>query len=513
MSQSKQPNKSQNSNESVKQVNQTEEKKSANSAKQTASRSANQTEKSAQSTANSTVNGATNAPKADAPNKTITTHSASVSKAPAQSKLSKLAFACSIAALGLSAYAIFSSQQTPAAQTAYAEKIVALETQLAALEASSQNFAKAQQLAGLKTELVDYIDGKEYGLNKTAVQALLAEQPSLSPTEIEALISERFAALPIPEERTDVLGKEEVNTLIKQALIHFDKQQQPIDFSEEISKVRALTQQNEQILAEVQSLGGRVSQQVNEALDKANARLTEQLEATTVQADQRFAEQQQVAQFYAVAQWIELADIAVQAQQYVQAAQYLEQALEQIDTAGLSNIETEKGSLKTAIQDYRQQDKAQYIAQLLTLSQSAYQWKFRVVEKEAVQIAHEDAKATSFMGRMKHIGAQLINNVVSVNRSDEENLSWLSESAVLQSVVRENVLLNVMELRSLLILGDIENANASADALSQSIARYFDKQDAQVIAALALLEKLPTLAPTPHDLAGLANRFRQLAGE
>lgn len=405
--------------------------------------------------------------------------------------LAILALLCGLGGLGTGTYAFL--QQAPLQSTAEAAEKGALAAEKRVVEAEKTLAALQQHVANAAQ-----------GLDKSQVSQLVAaalqdyakSQPQLpNAEEIQARIDTQIAAA-MPQS----IKIEDVQSLIDQALLnsHSDT---PIDFTQTI---QAINQSNAQAQEALNNLSLR-SEQIQQSLSQQADKLVADLK---IIADSRPNPQPLISA-------LTLADIAVQNGDYTVADKYLAQAENSfadfgLDSSAFADYKTRIGQLRGEIAG--RADGFTITARIDRVIQSIPDWPFKNPAAAQQAIAEAPIQGETVAETAGNIGQKILNRTFKVVHNDEAGLTWIDAHKDLQTLIRENVRLDLAFARNALQLRHGDAYRRNIEQLVPRIEQYFNTEDAVVADALqqlkALAEQNSVSAP---DIAALIAAVKQTA--
>lgn len=185
----------------------------------------------------------------------------------------------------------------------------------------------------------------------------------------------------------------------------------------------------------------------------------------------------------------------------------------QINNASLQNIENNLQTLKQNIAELQQKQnelqktlqesenasrandtKAQPLAQPQTLkalehiAQTLDTWPLRT--PKTTIIAETPIKGENLLQTADNLGRKIIDRTFKTVHYDDAGIAWIDSHPELQTLIRENLRLELNFLRNNLILQQEESAKENAQQLITRIQHYFDTNNQDVQHALTTLEQL-----------------------
>lgn len=441
------------------------------------------------------VKAAPSAAKAEAP-KAANPNNAGKTPPPPAAKsggngLAFLALLCGLGGIGTGAYSYL--QQAPLKSTADAAEKGAVAAEKRVLEAEKTIAALQQHIANASQGL----DKSQVSqLIATALQDYAKAQPAQpSADEIHAAIATQIAAS-VPE----TLSREQVKNLIDQAILN-SQSGTPIDYTETI---RAINQSNAQAQSALQHLTER-SEQIQQSLSQQADRLAAELKGI---ADSAPNPQPLISA-------LSLADIAIQNGDYSVADKYLQAAENSfsqyhLDSSAFADYKTRIGQIRGEIAS--RADVFTTTAKIDRIIAGIKDWPFKSVAAKQQAVAEAPIQGASLAETASNIGQKVLNHTFKIVHNDEAGVTWIEAHKDLQTLIRENVRLDLAYARNALQLQYGDAYRRNIEQLVPRIEQYFNAEDVVVADAIAQLKALIEQSATPApDIAALIAAVKQTA--
>lgn len=396
------------------------------------------------------------------------------------SGLSLLAILIALASAGIGGYSYL--------------QIAPLKTTLAATEAQALSAEKRVVEAEKTVEaLKGYIANGTQGLDKAEVSQLITDAlqdyaktqtSQYSNDDLKAYIDEQIAAL---KPNDNGISEAQVQTLITQSLANFanNGDAPKIDLSKELESIRVAQADAEKALT---SLNQR-AQQINQALvDKAQV-LSGQLQAS--------AQTQTNPQPLITA--LTLADIAANAGNYKAASDYLGQAdasfiAYHLNDSNFAQYQPQVSELRNQFVALAAQPSP--VITIDGVMKGIDNWTFKTTHQPTTSPEQTNMVGETWTDTAKNVGNKILHRTFKVVHNDDSGLTWINAHPDLQTLIRENIRLDLTFARNTLQIHDLPSYTSTLENLVPRIEYYFDTNDANVADALKTLNALKAQAAT-----------------
>lgn len=423
-----------------------------------------------------------------------------VTEAKSGNALAALALLCGLGGIGIGGYNFM--QQAPIQSTAIAAEKGALAAETRVVEAEKTLSALKQHIAnasqGLDKAQVSQLIAsalQDYAKSQTTLPTL--EELNKFASELENTVEQQFSKAMSEHAEAQ---RQEIKTIVDQALIN-SQSDTPIDFTQTI---QAINQSNAQAQAALERLTER-SEKIQQSL--------------TQQADQLAAELKNIANTAPNPQplihALTLADIALQNGDYSITDKYLAEAENsfsafRLDNSAFADYKTRIGQLRAEIAG--RADSFTTTAKIDRIIQSIDSWAFKTPAAAQQAPAETSIQGDTFVETASNIGQKVLNRTFKVVHNDEAGLTWIDAHKDLQTLIRENIRLDLAFARNTLQLNNSAAYRRNIEQLVPRIEQYFNTEDSVVADALQNLKALAEqhTAPTP-DIAALISAIKQTA--
>lgn len=338
---------------------------------------------------------------------------------------------------------------------------------------------------------------------------------------ISNLFNETKSAL----EQRFIAESEATKKAIEEALYNYARGDLPkVDLEKEITEMNQIKEENKNTLKQVQeqvqlsnnkalewdnyfaNRKGELEKNIQDSLQLINTAISTELE--------KFAENiKKQANPQPFLNALAMADIAGKNGQYSTALLYLNEAKSAFNSYNLNqepylNFE---GALQKLIGQYQELSQAQpaYL-QINALMADLDKWQFLADPAKPVFEGKELTEESGVVDKILYVGNDFLKNTVTVIDKADRELSWVSNSINLQSIIRQNIRLDLGFARNALQFGDVQSFQMIVDNLNQEIKKYFNIEQAEIQNALAVLNQLKDTQNQAPDIGELVRAVEQV---
>ncbi|MDO4643579.1 MAG: uroporphyrinogen-III C-methyltransferase, partial [Cardiobacteriaceae bacterium] len=140
-------------------------------------------------------------------------------------------------------------------------------------------------------------------------------------------------------------------------------------------------------------------------------------------------------------------------------------------------------------------------------------WPYKNTNPLNLLSPQKENKPADWKARLKGVGQNILEKTVTVTKIDDAGLTWIKTNETLQTILKENLRLDLAYARNALQLHDYTTYSATADQLRSQIERLFDTENTDVATALTTLENLKDSGEQIPDINGLISKIEQTAKE
>ncbi|SUO96552.1 uroporphyrinogen-III C-methyltransferase [Suttonella ornithocola] len=363
------------------------------------------------------------------------------------------------------------------------------------------------------SELQKHIANNAQGLDKAEVSTLItnalqdfAKNQSANNAgdeqTLKTYIDQKIAELDTNEKNSG-FSEEQVQGFIKQALLNFSENNgdSKIDLSEELATIEKAHTEVQQALQTLHQHSQQVEQMLNQKAQTLAGQLETHVEPQTNPN--------------LLINSLTLANIALENSNFEIAEKYLQQAEQTFSIFHLDN-EHYSGYLPQ-IKTLREQvvqlaSQSSPIIKIDGVIASIADWSFKQTHHSQSQQKTESENHKSWLDTVKNVGDKIIDKTFKVVHNDDSNLTWINTHPDIQTLIRENVRLDLAFARNALQLHDEESYQRTINNLIPRIQQYFNLEDENVNKSITTLEELKALSNQQiPNLTNLINQIKHTA--
>ncbi|WP_298644793.1 uroporphyrinogen-III C-methyltransferase [uncultured Cardiobacterium sp.] len=326
--------------------------------------------------------------------------------------------------------------------------------------------------------------------------AQLGQQTKNIDSAINTAVNAAVAANQVSDEQIAAIAaqhsisRDQAESLIKQELASFAQGETKIDLSKEIAAV-----------------------QESEAAAKAAVR---QIDEKRVLIEHALAQNSSSANPYPLLNALKMAKIAAGDGNYTAAKAYLDQAGETYTLFNLNN--SPYAEYQNALTELRTEygilaAKPAPAAEIDAIIATLPKWPYKNVNTLNLLAAPAKTGQTGWQDKLKGAGQNILEKTITVTAIDDAGLAWVQANDALQTILKENLRLDLAFARNALQLHDRVAYDAAAKQIYTQIERLFDTANSDVAAALATLDKLEAGDSKAPDIGVLIDQIEKAAKE